>query len=523
MNKVLESFLVLALVVLTLLVWTSPIGDMPFGDVDSSGHFLLGDYYYQSDRPYYTLPNIIYVFISKTLTNLWYPPQFHLNAAMFQIIGGSRIIPAYLFYAFACSLAVITTYFLMRKLFGIFPALLAGLFLAFSKRDYLAYLWGLWPERISYALLPMVMYTYYRYTNSYLKKKDNNAYLFLTLLLMACQYLMHPQGLFHSLVVLGIYTIFLVIKSRRFPVSIRNSILPVILFILLVAPFSYTTIRYVTQVMPQQSGDSLRIQNPSRLFQWYPPDIPYTPWLGDYGVMYGWWTFPFLMLGIVYLLIKRDRKSLLMLSFLIGLYLLMHLDVIGYSNRVHRSLNAESHIFYPLIALGMYFAATALRVSRKYQPVLKYSLLVLFILVIAFMHAKKEYPNISQAYAGYLRITQPQYDAAVWMKDNVPEDAKVRLVGTAIYYKKKWIPVLSHREVLFGGHNDLISDIPGANETEYVFFDLSDFVTLDNQDAIGYLNYWGSQNLQGASQIYNRNNVRIYRLDTNNANNTDPQ
>ena len=45
MKKSSLGLIVIALIYLgALWVWALPINDMPYGDVDSAGHFVLGDY-----------------------------------------------------------------------------------------------------------------------------------------------------------------------------------------------------------------------------------------------------------------------------------------------------------------------------------------------------------------------------------------------------------------------------------------------------------------------------------------------
>ena len=92
---------------------------MPYGETDSGTHFTLGDYLAQTDKPVYNLPFYLATQYGYWNNNkIWYPPQFHVDVSIAQILGGDRVMSAFLFYAIICSLIVLASYLLFRNLFG---------------------------------------------------------------------------------------------------------------------------------------------------------------------------------------------------------------------------------------------------------------------------------------------------------------------------------------------------------------------------------------------------------------------
>ena len=211
MNKVGWKEIIFVMVVYfsSLYIWTLPINEVPFGEPDAAAHFIFGDYMAQTDLPILKLPyfsSLRYGSVEPSNPGyLWYPPQYHTSLAIMQIIGGERVIPIYLFLAITNSLVAVSFFFLLRKLFGFWTAFLSSGLLFFSVRDYIIHIFGQWPSLLSFAFIPIILYCYYKYTNSYLDKTPNagakpkTIYLVFLFLLMISQFLIHPTGTVHSI------------------------------------------------------------------------------------------------------------------------------------------------------------------------------------------------------------------------------------------------------------------------------------------------------------------------------------
>jgi hypothetical protein len=195
-------------IVLTILfmvafwLWTLPIqkNHLPFGEGDAAWHFSNSDWAAQSDHSFWRLPNYIgywYYNFNKALgpNALEYPPPWHLNAAMMQIIGGERVIPIFIYYAVSCFLALFSAYFLVRKLYGFLPAVMTATALLFAWRDMLSYVWGQRPGITAYAFIPLVMYALYKYIDSFYNKENKIIYLYIFALLFSATFLLHLQAI----------------------------------------------------------------------------------------------------------------------------------------------------------------------------------------------------------------------------------------------------------------------------------------------------------------------------------------
>lgn len=502
-EKGLDRWDLLALgIILTIgiVVWFMPISNLPFGDVDASTHFTLGYFMSQSNTiisnlPYYI--NFTYGFANDG--KLWYPPQFHLNEAIIQIITNQDIIPVYIFYLF-CALAIIpTSYLLVKYLFGRWPAIMVGILLLASKRDFLTYLWGLWPEKISFAFVPLILYFFYRYY-----EKKELKYLIFTSLLAGSQFLLHPQGFIHSVVILGIFAIFLWIKNKTFPIKIKHLILSILILALLILPFLSSMLGFNKNVMEESYGNSLRIQQLGTLFKWY-PEIPYTPQFGDFKYVYQtWFLLPFILLGVIFCLIKRKEQHFLLLSYLVGLYVLMHLNVIGISGRVHRSLNAEAQLFYILAVLGFIWVFSVIHSKKLVAYAVPVSIFLLYFL-FSFAPIVS---NAENAYQGIGRPNEYQYKMCIWVKDNTPQDKDFLLIGTLNYVNRKWIQGLCLRHIIFDDKTIDASQSPELGMQDYVILDLSE-AYLAGQDKLFAALLNASQKPKA---IYSNDFVEVYKL-----------
>jgi len=182
----LDMLLVTILYIFSLFMWTLPIQNnpVPYGEVDASSHFMIADYMVKTDKVIYELPPYIDIryWRDNFLVNsrLWYHPPYHMNFANIGILGGHRITSLFLFNAILSSSGVIILFFIVRRLFGQLPAFLASLFMAFSMRDILIYMWGQWPQQLSYLMTPIILFSFYKYISSFLEQKTNFTYLYIS-------------------------------------------------------------------------------------------------------------------------------------------------------------------------------------------------------------------------------------------------------------------------------------------------------------------------------------------------------
>src|SRR3989338_6354632 len=226
----------------------------------------------------------------------------------------------------------------------------------------------------------------------------------------------------------------------------------------------------------------------STLFHWY-QGIKNDPGLPDFyftynqthgslnGGLWSWWTLPFLLIGIATILLRRKRQDLLLLGWLVSFYILTRLSVIGMGSRDIRMLAYEAHVFYPLIAIGL-LALPSLIPQGSARQGAKYGLIALFIALAISINGASAYEVLKGQQNSIGRINPYQYEAAQWIKDNLPPDADIYDFGTLGFQnyqaKIKWMGVLSQRH--------FIVDEKELEGTDHVLVDYTDAILLQNQD-----------------------------------------
>lgn len=531
MNKK-DIILVTILFLVALWLWTLPIKNnpLPFGEGDAAWHFANGDWAAHSDKSFWRSPPYIayWYYGYNTILGeaaLEYPPPWHLNEGIMQIIGGERFVPVFIYIAITCFLFIFSTYFLIRKLYGALPAFLVGFGLIFSLRNIMVYLWGQRPTTASYAFIPIILYSFYKYFNSHMEGKERPIYLYITVLLMAGQYMFHLMGLIITVPVVLIFAIFLSIKNRKFPVTksnLKTILICSFIFLILTMPFILIYLGGGGQV-----PTSIKIQKISSLFHWFEhegPDV-YPAARFPYSQLYGNHLLPFLFLGIIFLLIRRKDKDILLLSWLVGMYLVLHLDVLnlGKIGRISRLLVAESYLFYSIIVIGLVNLISLIKLPNQKKKYIKYALVVLFLISVTLIQGKQAYSTLNNAYQGILRITPYQYEYAEWIDKNLPKDALVHTIGPITYPKMRFIHVLSHRFLIDQSryssfHNHSL--VKEKNLTvDYLLIDYSDLIQLQNQERFRkYLNYtieWEKSLQPNLTLIYEGKYHRIYKIKDN--------
>lgn len=519
MNKRVEIGCIFVLYMFTLYLWTLPFQDnkLPYGEVDAGSHFTLGDYMGQNDKPIWLLPYYIDLrygednsFIHHTL---WYPPPYHTNLAIMQIIGGDRIVPIYLLVAILSSFIVLISYFVIRRLYGFWPAFLSSLLLVFSMRDILNFLWGQWPERISYYIVPLVLYTFYKYCYSCIDKEKKVGYLYLTAGLLAVSLLLHPTGFMYAAATLSVFFIVFFIKERKWIFDLKELACAALILLLIVSVFPVQFGNVIVRMNEKNPGVN-KYAPFSSLFHWSKDPADYVGAMPaayfSYSEMHGIWTMPLLILGLIILLVRRKRQDIFLLSWLIAVYIMIHLDFIGKGDFSHRSLSASAHIFSPIIAIGLLSIPSFLSsINKKFSTIIKYAFILIFIVLVIMLNGKPAYSQLKDAYQGPMRLTQPQYEAALWMKDNLDIYADIEDFGTLNLAKKRWIQYVSQR------HINHINNFDENITSDYVLLDYSDPYIL--KDYSGFPQQIEDMkkleaNLTGASLVYDKNYIRVYKI-----------
>ncbi len=529
-----------ALFLVSFFVWTLPFqsNSMPFGEGDGAYHFAYSYYMSSEDTSFfYQLPDFLhfwyYNFNSIIPGAPEYPPSSHLNAAFMQLLGGATI-PAFVYYAITSFFGALATYFLIRQLFGFFPAALAGFGMAFSNREIMLYLFGQRPTITPFAIIPITLYAYYKFLTSLFSENAEHKYLYITALLIASQFLLHLQALLVTFAVMAVFTIGMLIKERRLPLkklNYKHVGIAVLLIAVICAPFLpiYLGEKYDVREKP--------FQDASRLFSWglSAEDVEggYPPAFVSFSSQYGNWLMLIpLLIGIAYLLIKRDSKAVLMLSWLLAIYFLFHLDFFyGTSfGRIARMLIAEPMLFFSLIALGVFALPKLVKLSPAARSLANIALLSLFIVIFAFVIAKPQYDSLQHAYEGINRVSPAQVEAAKWIDQNLPEEAVVYNYGTLTYGKKRFILAFSKRYV-DNFHGEIVDGKivnPAAwifleehNASHYFMFDYSDLAVLASIPQYAQASQQQAQELRAIestyfgnqSLLYDRNQIRVYSFE----------
>jgi hypothetical protein len=486
---------------------------IPYGEVDAASHYSIADYTYESDRSITTLPYYIDMRYGKANKFrehvLWYPPSFHTSLAIAAVFGGESDVPIFLANAILCSLIVLAVYFIMRRFFGFEAALISGIMLIFSMRDIMIYLWGQWPERMGFAYLPLILYCFYKYCTTYLKGENKPIYLYLMSLFLVINLFIHPMDFFHSIAALIIIGLFFLIKERKIFFNIKHVFIAIVLFLLIVSMFPLQSMNVIVRLRTDK-GDSAAVGDLSRLVYWFKPQLDnpgvpqsyffYKPMIGPY------WTIPLLLLGILFLLLRRNKKDLVMLGWLVSLYIMIHLDVIG-KGRVHRSLSGTTHIFYPLIVLGLLYLISLIPKINGYKNIIKYGLITSFIVFIFISIGIAANTSLKGAYTGISRLNPHQYEFTRWAMENIPEDAEMYHVGSISLAKSRWMWMVSQRFV--GNYPDHSLD---DYNISYIIIDYSDFAAVGHQDGLNLVQSW-EQNLINNTKLYDKELIKVYEFE----------
>ncbi len=536
----LETMAFLAVYLFAIYLWTLPFQDnqIPYGEFDAISHWELADSFAQLDRTYVYLPP----FVDYSYGNdnkfkphtLWYHPPFHTDlgmvASLASIFTSGRMVPVYLTNAIFASSILISVFFVMRKLFGFLPAILSEFLLAFSMRDIMPYLWGQWPERFGYAFIPLVLYCFYAYFLNYSKEENarKGIYLYITAILLAAQMMIHPLSFFHSLAGIFVLSIALAIKLRKIPFNIKHAAAALLILAIILSVFPYQT-GNVIKSFTKKTKNAPEPFSFSRLFEWGPNpkyfegSVP--PSYFSFKDMHGIWTLPFLLTGLLILILRRKENDIFLLAWLVSLYLVLHRDAFGKWTFLHRSLSASAHIFAPITAIGAISAFSIFKMNSTIKNILKYSGALLVVAFALSYNLPQAYSALDQAYdSPIIRLNAAQIEAGEWLKENVPVEKNVSIAGPPpeIMQKVWWIASVSHRiSNFFEGYliwktyeNNRDETVRNVLLNDYIVFDYSDILRLSDRS---YADRWAAfeqQYMGNHTLLYNQKDIRVYKYES---------
>ena len=226
----------------------------------------------------------------------------------------------------------------------------------------------------------------------------------------------------------------------------------------------------------------------------------------------GYWTLPFLFAGIAFLLFRRKNKDLLLISYLIAFYIVVHQHIFFGIMRQERFMELEAQIVYPLIILGLFFLLSLLKIPKQLKKYIKPGAISLFLILFLLLHGKPVYTQLASAYPDILRINPDQYEAATWMMENLPENSTSYDIGTLVYSKRKWLRVLSQRYLNFSVKKEF-DFTANLVDYDYLIVDYSDLWKLNAANEIQQLQIWEEQQTNNSLLLYNKGNIRVYSLE----------
>ncbi len=530
-----QTFIFILVYLFGIYFWTQPLQErkLPYGEYDAMSHFEVADYLAYNDKSFVNLPP--YIDLRYGLDNkfkphtLWYPPPFHTALGIMEVIGNERVVPVFLLNAIMASFIIITVYFVINSLFGFLPAILSSLLLIFSPRDFMPYLWGQWPERFAYALVPIILYCFYKYL---IDKERKPLFLYLAALFLGINILIHPLAFFHSVFGLIVLYVFICIKQRKFIFSVKHVSIAAVIFLILFMLFPYQTFNIFPQLFSKPSGDQNKQSlDLSRLFQWslnpkdYAGSVPESYF--SFTEMHALWTLPFLLLGIILLAWRREERDLFMLAWLVSLYFILHRDILGKASFLHRSLSASAHIFAPLTAIGIVYIASIVKHPSKLNKFLKYGLAVLFIylaLTINMASASKMLnkntynPNTQAGF--FVSLNEQEFEASQWVLENVPKSYNVTLIGipyqdnfvSATAKKIRWVAAASQHVTRFYYLLPNKENVVKSPDW-YVMMDYTMVGSLNDKATFDEMQLFEKDILANHTLVYNQNNIRVYKLE----------
>lgn len=128
---------------------------LPYGEHDAAYHFQMSRMVSEGGYP----KDCIGCLNTKHyLGGYFYPPGFHTTAAILGIYSFLDMASVvHITSALLDCLLVLTSFLLVRELYGVLPALSCSLLLSMSARNIQSVLWGQWPSYFGMAMVPLVI------------------------------------------------------------------------------------------------------------------------------------------------------------------------------------------------------------------------------------------------------------------------------------------------------------------------------------------------------------------------------
>ncbi|MFH1511393.1 MAG: glycosyltransferase family 39 protein [Candidatus Woesearchaeota archaeon] len=521
-------------------LYTLPIksSEFPFGEGDAAHKFGLADWIYTTDRALPDAPFFYAVWYPYVFKDDFFrvpnPPSYAVNIAMTRFVGGDRFLAPNIFFAItACALSIITIYFLIRKIYDFWTATLTSLLLLFPMQNIMAYLWGQRPHLLALAYIPLIIYCMHRYVSN---KKQ--VYIIIASLFSAAATVIYFQIFILIAAFLAIYLTASFAKKREAPLKLTHAILPTVLFIIITIPF-------LPNIMFEgnSANGGIQIQNLAGLLHWFKPGPNImNPGMYDYGQAHAWWTLPFLSLGIILVVFRRRESDILLLSLLVSLYLVLHLDVLNLvdQGRASRLIYASPYVFYPLTAIGFLAVISFFKLRPNHKTMLKYGMVAVFVTLTILFSFKPALNQLKGAYPPLMRMTPYQYEAAQWLENNVEDESLIYMRGSITYPKARWIHMISHKPMMVGSSRELqnldqemiffqqtekeAESFPTVNHITHTVFDYSDYKLIEinagndpglkqhAQQQMETLAQLEASLAKNASLIYDENFIKVYKL-----------
>ena len=539
-----QTFIFILVYLFAVYFWTQPLQErkLPYGEFDAMSHFEVGDYMASNDKSILYLPPYIdlrYGGENRLFPHtLWYPPTFHSAFAVGEVIGGDRIVSIFLLNTIMSTFIIITAYFVMNSLFGFLPAILSSLLIIFSPRDFMPYIWGQWPERFAYAFVPIILYCFYEYFISFSKKDSKPFYIYLTALFLGVTLLVHPLVFFHSALGLAVLYIFLAIKQKKFVFNFKHILVSAIIILVLFMAFPYQTLDILPNLGIKTFGikkEVSDVQLPkaglSRLFQWsldpesFAGSVPASYF--SFTEMHGLWTLPFLLLGILFLALRREEKDIFLLAWLVSLYLVLHRDIIGLAPHLHRSLSATAHIFAPITAIGTIYLGSLVKLPSNYNKYLKYILAAAFVyfavsvnMAYASQLLNKDTYNPNSRNGFFTTLNNGELKAGQWMMDNIPSNYNITVLGIpsaenvldATSRKIRWLAAVSQHVNRFFYLRSDQQELLKSKEW-YILLDYTMLGPLGDKETFNKMQELEKNSLANHTLVYNQDGIRVYKLE----------
>jgi len=260
------------------------------------------------------------------------------------------------------------------------------------------------------------------------------------------------------------------------------------------------------------------------MFQWSLDPKDYTgsvpPSYFSFREMHGIWTLPFLLLGILFLMLRREERDLFLLAWLVSLYLILHRDLAGKASFLHRSLSASAHIFAPLTAIGAVYLASFIRIPKA-ATYLKYAIVAIFIF-LAF--------SINMTYASkilnkdtyndfFSTLNNGEYEAAQWSLGNIPSSANITILGiphqqqfqSATSKKIRWFAAVSQHVTRFYYLREDKEEILKSKDW-YIVLDYTMLAPLNDKKTFDEMQQFEINISATHTLVYDKSSIRVYKL-----------